>query len=47
MREGRTPKVHDRLVNYVAKKLEGLDLAAPLDAIETEMKDARTGCSGR
>ncbi|WP_206302174.1 DNA alkylation repair protein [Streptomyces sp. AcE210] len=74
VREARTPKVHDWLVNYVvkknphaeelrlawsadedpvvasagwalttervAKKPEGLDLSALLDAIEAEMKDA-------
>ncbi|RNG27032.1 DNA alkylation repair protein [Streptomyces botrytidirepellens] len=74
LREARTPKVHDWLVNYVvkksahaeelrsawsadpdpvvasagwalttervAKRLDGLDLAGLLDAIEAEMKDA-------
>ncbi|BAS10947.1 conserved hypothetical protein [Arthrobacter sp. Hiyo4] len=31
----------------VAKKPAGLDLPGLLDTIEAEMKDARTGCSGR
>lgn len=81
LRQARSPKVHDWLVNYVVKKNphaeelrrawsadpdpavasagwalttervaktpEGLDLSGLLDVVEAEMKDARTGCSGR